>query len=454
MHEFLSERLNQCNREIQEAHSKKEHYEELHREAQQEEVINSQGIMNGSIFTVNVVEARDLKAMDYDGTSDPYVVIRSSKEEAMTRPQRNTLNPIWEEEFQFEVADPGEIVQIQVFDKDFEQNSEDTFLGSTEIMLRDLDDQMINEKWYTLNGPDTFTPWSGRIQLTCRWVHSKVKLYSALARIQKGEIEEQVRLREDFHTKLDDHRSPFWWMEGDQIRELHADDENYNTTMQQKLGTVGQGERSMSSKVDRTFRNVVKNKTSWIKCGLYFLFIFMLPLQLFICSYRTDFMNLCVLAGIIYLFMFPLDLKKWVLRLFLVCLLVNQIQDIFWCLVQYHRWHAEHRDERHFEFLYRQAILIAVLIYFLMKFVLMFLIWKISVDYLSIISTTKKNHEIQVMADKQAIIKKKKEREHENRKTDFERSNPEYVYDGFEHVQRDTYRQSQGQRFFRTSVKN
>ncbi len=29
--------------------------------------------MVGSILTVHVVEARDLKAMDMDGTSDPYV---------------------------------------------------------------------------------------------------------------------------------------------------------------------------------------------------------------------------------------------------------------------------------------------------------------------------------------------------------------------------------------------
>lgn len=32
--------------------------------------------MEGSMLTVNVIEARDLKPMDYDGTSDPYVILQ------------------------------------------------------------------------------------------------------------------------------------------------------------------------------------------------------------------------------------------------------------------------------------------------------------------------------------------------------------------------------------------
>jgi hypothetical protein len=31
--------------------------------------------MHGSILTVHVVEARDLKPMDLDGTSDPYTIL-------------------------------------------------------------------------------------------------------------------------------------------------------------------------------------------------------------------------------------------------------------------------------------------------------------------------------------------------------------------------------------------
>lgn len=37
--------------------------------------MNKYGIMENSVLTVSVIEARDLKPMDYDGNSDPYVIL-------------------------------------------------------------------------------------------------------------------------------------------------------------------------------------------------------------------------------------------------------------------------------------------------------------------------------------------------------------------------------------------
>ena len=42
-------------------------------QVKERERLNENGIMHGSILTVHVVEARDLKPTDMDGTSDPYV---------------------------------------------------------------------------------------------------------------------------------------------------------------------------------------------------------------------------------------------------------------------------------------------------------------------------------------------------------------------------------------------
>jgi Ca2+-dependent lipid-binding protein len=41
--------------------------------------------------------------MDFDGTSDPYIVVECSGQQAISKYQRNTLNPIWEEDFAFDV---------------------------------------------------------------------------------------------------------------------------------------------------------------------------------------------------------------------------------------------------------------------------------------------------------------------------------------------------------------
>ena len=38
------------------------------------------GIMEGSMLTVTLLEAKELKPMDYDGTSDPYVILQLSKQ--------------------------------------------------------------------------------------------------------------------------------------------------------------------------------------------------------------------------------------------------------------------------------------------------------------------------------------------------------------------------------------
>lgn len=39
------------------------------------EVVNKYQIMENSVLTVSVIEAWDLKPMDYDGVSDPYVIL-------------------------------------------------------------------------------------------------------------------------------------------------------------------------------------------------------------------------------------------------------------------------------------------------------------------------------------------------------------------------------------------
>jgi Ca2+-dependent lipid-binding protein len=39
------------------------------------EQLNEYGIMRESLLTVHCVEARDLKPLDMDGTSDPYVIL-------------------------------------------------------------------------------------------------------------------------------------------------------------------------------------------------------------------------------------------------------------------------------------------------------------------------------------------------------------------------------------------
>ena len=59
--------------------------------------------MVGSILTVHVVEARELKAMDMDGTSDPYVELIIEGQKIVTNIKKSTLSPVWNESFTFDI---------------------------------------------------------------------------------------------------------------------------------------------------------------------------------------------------------------------------------------------------------------------------------------------------------------------------------------------------------------
>ncbi len=61
------------------------------------EKINDYGIMEGSILTVNVVEARELIPQDINGSSDPYTIIGIEGQRQSTKYIRTTTNPLWNE---------------------------------------------------------------------------------------------------------------------------------------------------------------------------------------------------------------------------------------------------------------------------------------------------------------------------------------------------------------------
>lgn len=51
-------------------------YETQHRQAHDTEKYNKYGIMDGSTLTITVLEGIDLKAMDFNGASDPYCILQ------------------------------------------------------------------------------------------------------------------------------------------------------------------------------------------------------------------------------------------------------------------------------------------------------------------------------------------------------------------------------------------
>jgi Ca2+-dependent lipid-binding protein len=124
--------------------------------------IRSSGISARGIFlvggeltemklSVRVIEARNLRAMDSNGFSDPYVRLQLGKQRFKTRVIKMNLNPTWDQEFSFLVGDSKDVLKLDVYDEDI--LSMDDFLGQVRVPLEDLlaaENFSLGTRWYQL----------------------------------------------------------------------------------------------------------------------------------------------------------------------------------------------------------------------------------------------------------------------------------------------------------------
>ncbi|XP_077214819.1 C2 and GRAM domain-containing protein At1g03370-like [Tasmannia lanceolata] len=102
-------------------------------------------------LAVHVIEARNLLAMDLNGSSDPYVKIQLGKYRFRTKVVKKSLNPSWDEKFTFWVEDLKEELAISVFDEDRYLN--DDFVGQLKVSLSnvfDTENKTLGTTWYPL----------------------------------------------------------------------------------------------------------------------------------------------------------------------------------------------------------------------------------------------------------------------------------------------------------------
>ncbi|KAF4804621.1 Multiple C2 and transmembrane domain-containing protein 2 [Turdus rufiventris] len=89
------------------------------------------------IVSVTLIEGCELKAMDANGLSDPYVKFRLGHQKYKSKIVPKTLNPQWREQFDFHLYDErGGIIDMTVWDKDV--GKKDDFMGRCQIDLSTL----------------------------------------------------------------------------------------------------------------------------------------------------------------------------------------------------------------------------------------------------------------------------------------------------------------------------
>jgi hypothetical protein len=157
-----------------------------------DEMLNENGVSRTSSLTVRIVEARDLKPMNYDGLSDPYAQITLGDKKVLSNYKTGTLNPEWNEEFSMSAKSKNLLLKVEVFNK--RKFGGDDFLGYTMVKLKDLEDQLKSDKWYKLENNNNSDD-NGEVRLKCEFIWSRYKHNSD----NYVKTEQQIsRLHEDF----------------------------------------------------------------------------------------------------------------------------------------------------------------------------------------------------------------------------------------------------------------
>ncbi|XP_035222252.1 synaptotagmin 1-like [Stegodyphus dumicola] len=109
---------------------------------------------NTSNLAVTVIQAEDLPGMDMSGTSDPYVkvyLLPDKKKKYETKVHRKTLNPVFNETFNFKIPYSETASKTLVFAIfDFDRFSKHDQIGEVKLPLNTLDLAQTIEEWKDL----------------------------------------------------------------------------------------------------------------------------------------------------------------------------------------------------------------------------------------------------------------------------------------------------------------
>lgn len=135
---------------------------------------------NNTNLAVGVLQAEELPGMDMCGTSDPYVkvyLMPDKKKKFETKVHRKTLNPIFNETFNFKVPYAEVTTKTLVFAVyDFDRFSKHDQIGEVRIPLSTIDLAQTIEEWRNLTKVKTDGGQLGDICFSLRYVPTAGKL--------------------------------------------------------------------------------------------------------------------------------------------------------------------------------------------------------------------------------------------------------------------------------------
>ena len=206
----------------------KEKYQKAMIENQNEKV-NREGIADNAVLNITVLEAKELKPLDFGGNSDPYVqlILEGKKEKSTYKP--GTLDPVWNEDFVMSVKSKESVLRVEIYDKDM--IGDDDLEGIVEIPMVSLLNQQKVDNWYELeNEKGEMEKGKIRLKLQLIWSRHQYfqdnlnKTYDKLEKIKK-DMDELNKFLELFdkpfgillYVEIDDRVSKIMWGDTDEL---------------------------------------------------------------------------------------------------------------------------------------------------------------------------------------------------------------------------------------------
>ncbi|XP_054160441.1 synaptotagmin 1-like isoform X2 [Oppia nitens] len=135
---------------------------------------------NQATLAVGVLQAEELPGLDMSGTSDPYVkvyLLPDKKKKFETKVHRKTLNPVFNETFNFKVPYAEITTKTLVFAVyDFDRFSKHDQIGEVKIPLNQIDLAQTIEEWRDLTSVEGEQGQLGDICFSLRYVPTAGKL--------------------------------------------------------------------------------------------------------------------------------------------------------------------------------------------------------------------------------------------------------------------------------------
>lgn len=398
---FFCENIATCNYKIMELKNIKSEYETQLREAAQTEVTNQYGIMEKSVLTVTVIEARYIKLNDYNSQADLYVILECGNHSAQTKHIEGQQNPVWDETFHFDINNGKEEIKVSVLDRNMMK--QDTLVGTLYIPIETLSDQVKVEDWFNLENPHGgYGESSGRIRLQLWWIHSKTKLIEDRIIQTEEDIDKILGDKKYYQDKVQELREPFAWLEGATMssqsqsksrpsysqfnhKEIDSDDEeSKNNPIVAVVNKVGDRERLMARQFEILSDNFAKGlglkATPWFKIMQWFNIIYMV-LTLITLFLRTDFINLTVCVLIFYCISYINWVKRWHFRIVVGGLVISWLADVAWMILRTTSWWSRAAYDGDVELTLRRICVVVTYLSFLFRFFLLLIFWKLSVDF-------------------------------------------------------------------------